>query len=346
MRPDAQPRPGRAPAAWLLLVAAVAAALAFPESADALRRFVPREHATLQGAIDAASPGDTLWVAGGVYRGPFTLTKRLVLYGEAGPDSTILDGGDSVRVLHVEGVNGGALIGFGIRGGKGVGGGGVYLLRDTTFAIDACVFRRNWESGIAAWDCRTLRIADCRFEENLGSAMQWNDTNGFIRGLRFTGNKGHGGGAIALHRSQIVTPARNCAFEGNRAETTVGGAIYADSSRAVFLNCDFVGNSSAVSGGAVAAMARSHLTLSRSVFRENRAAQGGALHSDASHFLVGFSIFDRNRSTAGGAAIGMLGRIDANINPILQNNTFYAASRAPVRFARCRSRSPTCSGSR
>jgi hypothetical protein len=70
-------------------------------------------------------------------------------------------------------------------------------------------------------------------------------------------------------------------------------------------------------------MELTRLTLSRSVFRENRAAQGGALHSDASHFLVGFSIFDRNRSTAGGAAIGMLGRVDANINPILQNNTFY-----------------------
>jgi hypothetical protein len=301
----------------------IAVGLTAPDQAEALRRFVPREHPTIQAAIDAATPGDTIWVAPGVYRGSIVMKKRLVLFGDGGPDSTILDGGDSVRVLHVEGVKGGALIGFGIRGGKSVAGGGVYLLRDTTFSIDACSFRRNWESAVAAWECREIRVANSRFEENQGSAMQWNETTGFLRGCQFVNNKGKGGGGISLYHSEFLTPVRDCTFDGNRAEKSVGGAVGADSSRATFSNCTFLRNTSVVAGGAVAAMARSQVVISRSVLRENRAAQAGALHADASQFLIGFSIFDSNRATAGGSAIGLIGRYDANINPIISNNTFY-----------------------
>ena len=307
-----------------VIVALLAAAgILAPDRADALRRFVPRDHKTIQIAIDAASPGDTIWVAAGVYRGPLVMKKRLVLFGDGGPDSTILDGGDSVRVLHVEGVRGGALIGFGIRGGKAAAGGGVYLLRDSTFTIEACTFTRNWESAIAAWECHGLRVAHCRFEKNLGSAMRWSEVMGFIRGCQFIDNKGSGAGALDLYHSNLPVAIRDCLFEGNRAETTVGGAIGTDSTKVTFSNCTFVRNTSAVAGGAIAAMARSFISVSRCEFRENSAAQAGAIHSDASQCLIGFSIFDANRATAGGAAIGLLGRYDANINQIVRNNTFY-----------------------
>ena len=122
------------------LVLVVASSLLSPHRADARRRFVPKEHRSLQAAIDAAAPGDTLWVSAGVYRGPFTLKKPLVLFAEDGPESTFLDGGDSVRVLHVEGLKGGSIIGFGIRGGKAVAGGGIYDVRDTALVVDYCVF--------------------------------------------------------------------------------------------------------------------------------------------------------------------------------------------------------------
>lgn len=306
-----------------LLALLVAMALLAPARADALRRFVPKQHRTLQAAIDAASPGDTIWVSQGVYRGPFTIRKPLLLFADAGPESTFLDGGDSVRVLHVEGVSGGGIIGFGIRGGKAVSGGGIYAVRDSNYSVDYCHFTKNWESAVAFWQSSTIKISECRFTENLGSAVQLHQTTGFIVRSEFIRNKGAGGGAIYLDRSELMVPLRQCRFEENRADETVGGAVLADSSRLTVVNCTFLRNSSAVAGGGAAAINHGFLTMSRCEFTENRAAQAGALHTDVSQLLIGFCVFDRNHATAGGGAIGILGRIDANINPTITSNTFY-----------------------
>ncbi|HEU4725575.1 MAG TPA: right-handed parallel beta-helix repeat-containing protein, partial [Candidatus Eisenbacteria bacterium] len=256
------------------------------------------------------------------YRGPFTMKKPLLLFADAGPESTFLDGGDSVRVLHVEGVRGGGVVGFGIRGGKAVAGGGIYALRDSAFTVDFCHFTKNWESGLAVWESGDFKLANSRFTENLGSAVQFHQTNGFILSCEFYRNKGDGGGGVNFDRSEFLV-FRQCRFEDNRAETTVGGAVLIDSTRTTITNCDFIRNTSAVAGGAVAVVNRGFLTMSRNVFTENRAAQAGALHGDASQMLIGFSIFDRNHATAGGGAVGVLGRIDANINQTFSSNTFY-----------------------
>ncbi|HET9950547.1 MAG TPA: right-handed parallel beta-helix repeat-containing protein [Candidatus Eisenbacteria bacterium] len=313
-------------AAAFAVAGLLAGALLAPSHAEARRIFVPKTHKTLQAAIDAASPGDTLWVSKGVYRGPFVLKKNLLLFADAGPESTFLDGGDSVRVLHVEGVNGGGLVGFGIRGGKAAAGGGVYCVRDTLFTLDYCTLSKNWESGVAFWQCSQVKVSGCTFTENKGSALQLNETTGYLMNSRFIGNSATGGAALYMSRSEMVLPARNNFFEENRADETVGGAVLADSSRIILSNCLFRRNSSAVAGGAVAAVQRAFVSTSRCEFIENHAAQGGALHADRAQFLIGYSLFVRNTATAGGAAIGVLGRFDANVNPIFTNNTFYKNS--------------------
>jgi predicted outer membrane repeat protein len=103
----------------------------------------------------------------------------------------------------------------------------------------------------------------------------------------------------------------------------MGGAILADSSKLTLANCTFRRNSSAVAGGAVAGVHRSFVSISRCEMTENRAAQAGAVHADGSQMLIGYTLFVRNTATAGGAAIGVLARYDANVNPVFSNNTFY-----------------------
>ena len=299
----------------------IAAATATPAQA---RRMVPTKSLSIQAAIDAASAGDTIWVASGVHKGPFTIRKPVVLVGDGGPDSTILDGGGATRVLDVEGVRGGALIGFGIRGGKASSGGGVRCARDTLFAFEDCNFDGNWEGGLALWLCQEMMIRGSKFRNNQGSGLVIESSTAAILECRFLDNKGHEGGGVSLRGSRILFPVRESTFERNRAEGSTGGALNAsDSSEVTLSNCDFRENSSAVAGGAVAAMSTSRINLSRCKFERNRAATGGAVHSDLSMIYIMLCIFDGNRSTAAGAAIGVQGRYAVNMNPVYQSNTFH-----------------------
>src|SRR5205085_11491557 len=154
--------------AWALLVALSAFA---PGRADAKRIFVPRQHRRIQAAIAAAASGDTIWVAPGTYYGPFTIKKRLVLFADGGPDKTFLDGRDTTRVVHVEGVKGGAIVGFTIQNGMAPGGSGIYCLRDSFFTIASCAVRANAETGVALWKCGTIQIGECEISGNHGSGL-------------------------------------------------------------------------------------------------------------------------------------------------------------------------------
>ena len=309
-------RPALAALAALLLVGPLA-----PGPAQAKRIFVPRQYKRLQAAIDAAAVGDTLWVSTGTYNGPFVLKKRLVLFGEGGPTETILDGRDSVRVLHVEGVVGGGIYGFRIQRGKAPGGSGIYCLRDSTFSIESCDIRSNWEAGIAAWQS-AIRIADSEISQNKGSGLTASDTEMKLFGVTFRSNHGATGGGISLVKS-VLQLATGCLFEENRADGGTGGAVNAENSLLAFMNCTFRGNTSAVAGGALAATDSSDLRVRNSVFTANRAATGGAVLVDHAALTLQASIFNKNRATAAGAAIQILARRTAGVNPGLYGNTFY-----------------------
>jgi parallel beta-helix repeat protein len=307
----------------VLVLALVLAALG-PRAAEARRRLVPRQHRTIQAAIDAAQPGDTVAVAPGVYRGTIELKKPLVLISEAGPGKTFLDGGDSVRVVHVEGVRRGSIIGFGIRHGKANGGGGIQLVRDTTFAVGGCVLTKNWESAISVWGSNEISISGCKVSDNQGSGVRVSDTIAAIFNCEFTSNEGHEGGGLFLSNTRLMIPLRNDLFVGNRAKGGTGGGLcVADSSEGTIVNCTFRENTTDVAGGGLAAMTAATVNVSRSFFTRNHAPTGPAISADYARTNVGYSVFDQNTADGVAGAIGMRGRGMANVNPILSNNTFY-----------------------
>ena len=307
--------------AALFVTAALLAIAATPADAAI---YVPRTHRTLQAGIDAASPGDTVFVGPGTYTGPFTIKKGIVLFGAQGPDTTILDGGDAARVVSVEGVSGGGIVGFTIRRGRSNSGGGIHVLRTSTFLVAGNILEKNWESAISIWQSEAVDVRDCRFIENQGSAITMNASTGLIRSCEFLRNRGNSGGAIALISSRLLYPMRGCNFEGNHADGANGGAILADSSDAVIAEGWFEKNTAKLAGGAIALVRGSRLTLSKSRLTENEASTSGAVHVDLSTLVAGLCVFDLNRARGvAGAAISIVGRGRAGVNPTIQNNTFY-----------------------
>lgn len=307
------------PALFLLLGLLLAA----PRPAHATRIFVPKQHKTIQKAIDAASPGDTIWVGPGTYRGPIVMKKSLILFADQGPDTTILDGGDSVRVLHIEGVRNASVVGFTIRRGHANSGGGIACVRDTAVMIATCLIEKNWESGIATWGSIDIDMHEIQFVENSGSGVSVNNSAVAMRDCLFLRNKSYAGGGLALYGSSTVFPIRRCRFEDNTAETAGGGAVYADSSQLLLAETMFLRNSSPLVGGAIAVMRDTRSAISRCVFQENRAKADGAIHSDGSMLNVGLCIFDRNQSQAAGSAIGYVRRPPSGLQSTLANCTFY-----------------------
>ncbi len=299
----------------------LAAAVA-PDRADARRIFVPRQHRRLQAAIDAAAPGDTVWVSAGTYRGPFVIKKRLVLFGDGGPAKTILDGRDSVRVLHVEGVTRAAIIGFRIQNGKAAGGSGIYCLRDTMLQIGSCDIRGNWEAGVAAWQCGPIQIVDSEISENHGSGVTASNSKLQLIHTTFRDNHAPSGGAVALTSTEL-TVARECIFQSNRADDGTGGGLFAESSPLHLLDCLFRENTAAAGGGAIGARDSSDLRIRSCFFARNRSSSGGAVLTDLSSLDLQLSIFTKNRATGAGSAVQILGRRTAGVNPFITSNTFY-----------------------
>src|SRR5262245_50554781 len=96
---------------------------------------VPGDFATIQAAIDAATPGDTVLVASGTYHEHIDFEGKAIAVASAGgPNSTVIDGGANGRVVNFsngEG-RGSILRGFTVRNGseiEGVPGAGIRVFR-------------------------------------------------------------------------------------------------------------------------------------------------------------------------------------------------------------------------
>jgi nitrous oxidase accessory protein len=92
-------RPARLAKAAAAAVA-IGAMLTLARAGDAAPRtiVVPAGGEALRSALDAAGPGDTLVLAGGIHRGPIEIRKQLTLRGERGAE---IDGGGQGTVIMV-----------------------------------------------------------------------------------------------------------------------------------------------------------------------------------------------------------------------------------------------------
>jgi hypothetical protein len=225
---------------------------------------VPGTYRSIQEAIDAAEPFDTVLVASGTYNESVVIStpqSGIVLHGEAGPRQTILAGvGGSRLVTFDETDTLTEISGFTLQGGDPqFDGGALYAYRSQVF-ISNCEFTGNNTPGD-------------------GGAIALYESWALIRRSIISANVARQGGGVFAGNSTL-TLAENT-FSNNVARQDGGGMLLLNSYPTLDSNM-IVGNIARNNGGGVAFLSQQGEFRSNLV-RRNQAQRGGGFFCDGDY---------------------------------------------------------------
>jgi len=163
--------------------------LAWPAVSSGFTFRVPEQHASIQAAIDLASPSaiDTVLLSPGTYNERIRIRfKHLVLRGTGAPEMTTIDGNLSGNVVTVNGVGRSCIIeDLTITGGDANHpdsvGAAIYLNQYASPTIQRCRLvgnRARSGGGIAAYVFCEPLVRDCWIADNSGGAVIFELANG------------------------------------------------------------------------------------------------------------------------------------------------------------------------
>jgi len=221
---------------------------------------------TIQSAIDAADPGDTVMVAAGVYRGPGNRDldfhgKSIVLLGEEGSAATIVDAEHVARGIGFSTSEGPAaeVNGFTFRNGDGSGteGGAIRVDNASPTFVD-CVAESSVTIGLPGGGLflnGDAHFIGCRFEQDstqdAGGGIFVAGGGPYFEDCVASGNGCDGSGGGIFVAAGAPTFLR-CQVTGNRS-MTVGGGVLVSNGDPVFQDCT-VADNQAPAGGAGASV--------------------------------------------------------------------------------------------
>ncbi len=276
--------------ALLMMVGATATATGATVYVDATRNGDGSSWANaykyLQDALDAATSGDEIWVAEGMY-----IPDRSL----ANPDGS----GDRAAAFYLK-------TGVGIYGGFPVGG-GLWDSRDSDAYptilsgdlngddIDLAnnaensyhVVRSSGTDSTALLDGFTITAGNANGSgiDSDGGGMYNYQSNAMFTHCTFTKNyTKKRGGAIANKQCNITVA--NCMFKDNVADNA-GGGIFNQNSDPTIINCVFINNTAGIFGGGIHNCSASNETVINCTFTGNSAVDyGGGISNDASNSIV------------------------------------------------------------
>ncbi|HOZ47183.1 MAG TPA: right-handed parallel beta-helix repeat-containing protein [Candidatus Hydrogenedentes bacterium] len=274
---------------------------------------------TLQEGVDAAAPGERIWVAGGIYNelrsasatGSLEMKEGVRLYGgfaggenslgerDWGANLTVIDGangrGVGVAAVHVVvGANNATLDGFTVTGGHwDVGaslpldrGAGMFNPSVNGLTVAHCTFSGNvssWGAGMCNFGGSSPTISHCLFDNNTAVS---------------------GGGGMYNYSASHPT-VTNCVFSNNDALDAYaggGGMFNYGGSNPVVTGCTFEGNTTARHGGGMWNN-ESSPQVTGCEFRQNSAPEGGGMMNYISRPVVSGCTFGENTATVQGGAV-------------------------------------------
>lgn len=246
---------------------------------------VPADYATIQDAIDAANPGDTVIVADDTYTGAGNNDldfggKAITLRSASNaPSLCIIDCQQNGRGFHFQsGETANAIVsGFTIQNGSVDLGAGALCENNSSPTFTDCVFYNNSANqagGGLACDASSPTVTYCAFFANLsplgGGMTVYKSLSALPNSLPiltncvFTGNFTYYGGGMynATGGDPTVT---NCVFTGNFALGDGGGMFNDDDSAPTVINCTVYENSAFGSGGGMLNTGLSSVTAINSI---------------------------------------------------------------------------------
>ncbi len=312
-----------------LIVAALIASGA-AEGALAETLHVPGDFPSIQAAIDAASHGDEILVAPGVYNEAIRfLGKAIMVRSSKGPEVTILDGSGSQRsvVSFTSGEDFASIIdGFAITGGSGTPahggyrGGGLYII-DSAPTVSNCVITGNTatigggayiNSGAQPW------IVGSTLAQNVAStygggiysditgAEDVNVLGATIIETVFVENMARFGGAF---RGGMNVAMMNCSFKNNAAVESTGGVLFS-AGQLMLQGCTFEGNAIR----AVGIGPQADASIISCSFSQHTSGAVSAWTSAPGRTLSVIDSTFENNSGLQGAAIGIAGGFAVTIS--------------------------------
>jgi len=139
---------------------------------------VPDDYSTIQEAVNAANPEDTIYVRNGTYFESVVINKRVWLIGESKTNTTIINGAafyDFEKVVSVTADNV-KICGFKVCGADT----GIFVSSANNITISDCIITGNWV-GLALADSRGNLIVRNWIDKNLGAGISlWSSRSNTI----------------------------------------------------------------------------------------------------------------------------------------------------------------------
>ncbi len=264
---------------------------------------------TIQSAINAATNGDVVQLADGVFSGDGNRDldfkgKQIAVESASGdPTRCSIDcQGSSTDphrgfYFHTSEHTGSQVIGLTVMNGWEAAEGSAVLVASAKPTLNNCIFRDGYGAAVTIDPSGSPVIENCQFVHNhndwQGGALSIVGGNPSISGCVFSQNdSGNSGGAVYCS-SPGQTTFTDCQFLDSSAGYD-GGAIFHDQDGTVLLTrCLFVGNTTTGHGGGVNVGDEGWLDCEQCTFADNTSTTGGsALNLDpGSVIIVHFTIF-------------------------------------------------------
>lgn len=298
---------------WCFIVAM--GTLCFASVSEGKILHVPSEYDTIQSAIDAASDGDEVVVADGIYTGDGNknlefLGKAITVRSENGPENCIIDCESSGRgfYFHHDEDSSSVVKGFTIRNGYVDGawpqdsGGGILCASSSPTIIDNIIINNSvlyGGGGICCFESSNPIIQNNTIRENFA----------FL-----------GGGIYCFRSSPMITDND---IMSNITDSHGGGISCSDYSDPIIQNNTIIGNRGRIgtgTGGGVECYHYASPTIINNIIAKNSAGNGGGIFCfDSSYPIIANNTIVRNFArTSAGIAVGRFASPTV-INTILWN---------------------------